>query len=253
MAGCLQRVQADPRIMGKNGALAEQLYINGVHRSACEKGVVMDWIFIHQDVLYQWVVLPSLIFASRILDVSIGTVRIIFLARGQRVLTPILGFFEILIWIVVISQVMQNLNNFIGYFAYAGGFAAGTIVGMWLEEKLAVGFLVVRIIIMHDEHHIKEHFVKAGIGVTLIDAEGINGKVKIVYSVIKRRNLDKVVGIIDKWYPGAFYSIEDARRVAEGIFPRGFLRNQLRDWVPIHRYKRIYKVIHNSLKSRGEK
>ncbi|GAE87820.1 hypothetical protein JCM21531_1220 [Acetivibrio straminisolvens JCM 21531] len=80
-----------------------------------------------------------LIFFSRIIDVTIGTIRIIFVSRGKKYLAPVLGFFEVLVWIVAISQVMQNLNNFACYFAYAAGFATGTFVGIIIEEKLAIG------------------------------------------------------------------------------------------------------------------
>lgn len=81
----------------------------------------MEFIITNQGILYSWVLLPVLIFMSRIMDVSIGTVRIIMVSRGQRILAPVLGFFEVFIWVVVIGQVMQNLDNIICYFAYATG------------------------------------------------------------------------------------------------------------------------------------
>lgn len=201
----------------------------------------MDFIIANQGVLYDWVLLPVLIFISRIMDVSIGTVRIIMVSRGQRTLAPVLGFFEVLIWVVVIGQVMQNLDNIICYVAYAAGFAAGTVAGMWWEERLAVGFLVVRIITMFDDSHIKERFAASGIGVTTIDAEGISGKVKIVFSVIKRKNLENVVRIINECYPGAFFSIEDARSVTEGIFPRTNTGRCLKEYWPTDLLRRIYR------------
>ena len=74
---------------------------------------------------YAWVVLPLIIFIARIFDVTLGTIRIIFVARGKRNLAPVLGFFEVLIWIVVISQLVQNLESFTAYIGYAAGFAAG--------------------------------------------------------------------------------------------------------------------------------
>lgn len=200
----------------------------------------MDIFIANHQTLFQWVLLPALIFFSRIADVSIGTVRIIMVSRGQRLAAPILGFFEVLIWLVVIAQVMQNLDNWICYVAYAGGFAAGTLAGMWWEERLAVGFLVVRIITNQDDSHIKERFAGAGIGVTSIDAEGISGRVKVVFSVIKRNNLGKVIQIINDCYPKAFFSVEDARSVAEGIFPRGRTGLNLRESWPLSALRRVY-------------
>ncbi len=168
--------------------------------------------------LFNWLILPLLIFFSRIIDVTIGTIRIIFVSRGKKYLAPILGFFEVLVWIVAISQVMQNLNNFVCYFAYALGFATGTFVGIIIEEKLAIGTLVVRIIVDKNEFELKEQLSKSGFGVTAVDAEGKNGDVKIIYTVIKRKELQEVVQIIEGCNSNAFYSIEDARKVNKGIF-----------------------------------
>jgi len=168
--------------------------------------------------IFSWVVLPILIFISRIVDVSIGTIRIIFVSRGKKYLAPILGFFEVLVWIMAISQIMQHLDNIICYFAYALGFAAGTLVGMVIEEKLAIGMLIVRVILVKDECHLRERLRDAGFGVTVVDARGANGEVKIVYTIIKRKDIEEVLDIVTKCNSKAFYSIEDARKVYQGVF-----------------------------------
>ncbi len=176
--------------------------------------------------LFNWLILPLLIFFSRIIDVTIGTIRIIFVSRGKKYLAPVLGFFEVLVWIVAISQVMQNLNNFACYFAYAAGFATGTFVGIIIEEKLAIGTLVVRVIVDKNEFELKEQLAKSGFGVTVVDAEGKNGDVKIIYTIIKRKELQEVVRIIEGCNSKAFYSIEDARKVNKGIFRTGTLSHE---------------------------
>ena len=99
---------------------------------------------------YNWITLPLIIFFSRICDVSLGTLRHVFISKGFRKIVPLLGFFEVLIWIIVVAQVMKNLNNVACYLAWAGGFATGTYVGLWIEEKLALGLQVVRIITNQD-------------------------------------------------------------------------------------------------------
>ena len=139
---------------------------------------------------FSWVILPLLIFLSRIIDVSIGTIRIIFVSRGKKNLAPLLGFFEVLVWITAISQIMKHLDNVACYFAYAAGFAAGTFVGMMIEEKLAIGMLVVRVILVKDECQLRERLSSSGFGVTVVDAQGANGEVKIVYTIIKRKELE---------------------------------------------------------------
>lgn len=171
--------------------------------------------------LFNWLILPLLIFFSRIIDVTIGTIRIIFVSRGKKYLAPVLGFFEVLVWIMAISQIMQNLNNFVCYFAYAAGFATGTFVGIIIEEKLAIGTLVIRVIVDKNECELKERLSKSGFGVTVVDAKGKNGDVKIIYTIIKRKELQEVVRIIEECNSKAFYSIEDARKVNQGIFRTG--------------------------------
>lgn len=180
-------------------------------------GVINFFEFMDTDI-FSWVVLPILIFLSRIIDVSIGTIRIIFVSRGKRNLAPLLGFFEVLVWIMAISQIMKHLDNIACYFAYAAGFATGTYVGMIIEEKLAIGMLVVRVILVKDECSLRERLRNAGFGVTVVDARGANGDVKIVYSIIKRKELEEVLGIITMCNSKAFYSVEDARTVNQGVF-----------------------------------
>ena len=99
-----------------------------------------------QSEMYMYFVLPFLIFLARICDVTIGTIRIILVSKGRKNMAPFLGFFEVFIWILAISRIMQNLNNPICYIAYAGGFAAGNYIGMMVEEKIALGVILIRII-----------------------------------------------------------------------------------------------------------
>ena len=167
---------------------------------------------------YAMIILPLFIFVSRILDVSIGTIRIIFVSRGKKFLAPILGFFEVLIWIIVIGQVMQNLGSVFSYIAYAGGFATGTLVGMIIEEKLAIGVVVVRIIVMKEQCRIQKRLSEAGFGVTSVDAQGKTGEVKIIYSIMKRKELEDAIDIIESCDSKVFYSIEDAKKVNLGVF-----------------------------------
>ncbi len=134
-------------------------------------------------------------------------------------MAPFLGFFEILIWILAISRIMQNLDNPICYIAYAGGFATGNYVGMIIEEKLAIGILLIRIITQNDATHLINSLEQEGYGSTSIEAEGALKQVHIIFTVIKRVKLKDVVQLINEFNPNAFYSIEDLRFVNQGIFP----------------------------------
>lgn len=169
--------------------------------------------------LYAWVILPLLIFVARVADVTLGTLRIIFVNRGKRRLAPILGFFEVLIWIVAIGQLVQHLSSVTSYLGYAAGFATGNFVGMLVEDRLAIGTQIVRAIIPGDGSEVIQRLRSAGFGVTGVDGQGSAGPVKLVYTVVKRRHLKEVTGVIHSVSPKAFLTVEDVRAAEEGIFP----------------------------------
>jgi uncharacterized protein YebE (UPF0316 family) len=169
--------------------------------------------------LYLYLVLPLLIFFARILDVTLGTMRIILVSKGQRVVAPILGFFEVFIWIIAIGQIFGNINNFACYFGYAAGFAMGNYVGMRLEEHLAMGNILIRVISSKDGDILIKNLNKGGYGATMVEGAGSAGKVQLIYSIVSRENLSDVVSVIQEFNPKAFYSIEDIRKVSSGIFP----------------------------------
>lgn len=166
-----------------------------------------------------YLVLPLLIFFARICDVTIGTIRIVYVSKGRKKIAPILGFFEVFIWIVAISQIMSNLNNWVCYFGYAAGFATGNYVGLLIEERLAVGNLMIRVITNKDGETLAKILNANGYGATIIDGEGSNGKVNIIYSLVHRTNISSALKLIKDFNPEIFYSIEDIRDVSSGIFP----------------------------------
>jgi len=174
--------------------------------------------FISSD-LFEWVILPLLIFSARICDVSMGTIRVIFISKGIKNLAPLIGFFEVIIWLLAIGQVMNNVTNVASYIAYGGGFAAGTYIGMLIEEKISLGLTSVRIITNEDPTRLVEYLRSQNYGVTAVDGEGSAGQVKIIYSIIRRQDLPDVVDAIKKFNSGAFYSVEDVKSVSEGVFP----------------------------------
>ena len=139
---------------------------------------------------FSWVVVPVLIFLARICDVSLGTLRFIFIAKGMRKLAPLLGFVEVLIWVLAVREVMINLRNIACFLAYGGGFAMGNYVGMWLEEKLSIGMALVRVVFKTDPTPLTEFMKTNELGYTIVEGEGTREKVKILFSVIKRKDLE---------------------------------------------------------------
>jgi uncharacterized protein YebE (UPF0316 family) len=168
---------------------------------------------------FTWVILPLLIFVARIADVSLQTMRIIFTSKGKKLLAPLVGFFEVLIWLLAIGQVMRNLTNIPCYLAYGGGFAMGNYVGLLIEEKLAVGMALLRVITQDDPSALIAHLSKEDYGVTCVEARGVRGKVNILLMVIRRIDLKHIAQDIINFSPKAFYTIEDVRHATSGIFP----------------------------------
>lgn len=168
---------------------------------------------------YAWIGLPLLIFMARIMDVAIATLRLMFLARGSRVQASIIGFFEALLWIIVISQVIRNLDNVMCYLAYAAGFSTGTFVGMKIEERLALGTIIMRVITPNLSGALIEELRADGFAVTRVAAEGSKGPVQILFMVLKRAEMKRAVASIHKRYPQAFYTVEDVRYATDSLFP----------------------------------
>ena len=168
---------------------------------------------------YTWLILPILIFIARVLDVSLGTVRVIFVSKGLKYLAPVVGFFEILIWLLAIGQIMKNLSNPICYIAYAGGFAMGNYVGIIIAERLSLGVVLLRVITQKDAVELVQSLSSAKYGVTSVDGEGAQGKVQIIFTIVPRKEVKKIVEIVKRFNPLAFYSIEEVGFVERGIFP----------------------------------
>lgn len=168
---------------------------------------------------YTWIILPVLIFAARVVDVSLGTVRVIFVSRGLKYLAPIVGFVEILIWLLAIGQIMKNLSNPACYIAYAGGFAMGNFVGIRMAEKLSLGLVLIRVVTQRDAAPLVDVLKGEDYGVTSVDAHGTSGEVKVVFTIVPRREVTRVVQLVNQFNPNAFYSIEEVGFVEKGVFP----------------------------------
>lgn len=178
--------------------------------------------------LYTYIAIPVLIFMSRVADVSIGTIRIVFVSKGMKILAPVLGFFEVLIWLIAMSKIFQNLDNWFYFIAYAGGFAMGNYVGLKIEERLALGYINIRIITQKSGLELIKQLSLAGYGVTHMEAEGSRGAVNVIYCISKRKDISKITSIIKNFNPNAFYTLEDIRFANLGVFPsKTAIRNQI--------------------------
>ncbi len=177
------------------------------------------FIALIENPIFSLIILPLLILTARVFDVTLGTLRIVFISQGRRKLAPIVGFFEIFIWLLAMGQIFNNLTNFIYYFAYAGGFAIGNYVGLLVEDKISLGLLSLQLIIRENPENLIGLLKENGYSITTMSAEGARGIVKLVLLIIKRKNLPKILELIRQNNPKAFISIEQVKSVRGGNFP----------------------------------
>ena len=159
---------------------------------------------------------PLVIFGLRIVDVSLATMRMLLAVRGQRVAVPLIGFFEVMIWLFAAGSAIQYLDSPLHVIGYAGGFAAGTVVGLWVEEKLALGLATVRIISEHGGVEAADALRESGYGVTEFAGQGRHGTVEVVYTVARRSDVRKILRVVDEWAPDSFVTVEEPRAIHRG-------------------------------------
>jgi uncharacterized protein YebE (UPF0316 family) len=167
------------------------------------------------------VLLPGTIFLAEMCVVTLGTLRIIFVSRGQKFLAPCLGFFEIIIWLFAISQVMQHLQNVWCFLAFAAGFTIGNFLGILIEKALAMGLAQVSIVAPYGAEDLVAELRAHDFGVTSVAGSGAQGPVQIVFTVVRRRQLKQVLSLVEAKQPGAFYAVDEVTAVSDGIFPLG--------------------------------
>lgn len=176
-----------------------------------------------------WLV-PLLIYLARMSDVSLGTFRIILVSRGMSRWAGGVGFFESLLWLIALSQVFQHLDRPINYVAYAGGYGTGTALGVLLERRVALGLVAVRIITREDATELIEQLGDENFGVTRVAARGLHGRVRLIFTIAKRKNLSRLMDIVRQQHPKAFVSVSDVRSAEEGFVAPSSRRRMLMGW-----------------------
>ncbi|MCK9310825.1 MAG: DUF5698 domain-containing protein [Bacteroidales bacterium] len=167
--------------------------------------------------------LPVIIFFGRICDVTLGTLRIIFVSKGEKNKAPIIGFFEVLIWIIVISQIFSRANNLISYVSYAAGYAVGNYVGIIIESRIALGVLVCRIYTNKEPSMLVKMLTERGYGSTTMKGMGTKEQAYIIETVVERKALKEIDHFITVFDQNTFYTAEDVRIRQKGVFPKSSL------------------------------
>jgi uncharacterized protein YebE (UPF0316 family) len=164
-----------------------------------------------------WLV-AGLIFLLRVLNMALDTVRVMMVLRNRRVLTWVLGFLQTVIYVVAFVYVIDDLNNIINLVAYAAGFATGNVVGMWAEERMAIGYITLRAISPNLGAALADKLRAEGYAVTEIPARGKDGSVTLLNISLFRRQVGQAMDVIRSIDPNAFTTAEDMRPVSRGFW-----------------------------------
>lgn len=168
---------------------------------------------------FHYIVMPLLIFICKVSDVTLGTLRNLFLAKGIKSIVPVVGFFEVMIWIIAVNQVLKHLDNVMSYMGWGLGYAAGIYIGIKIDERLGLGLQMMRIVTNKSCDELVDGLAKENFGVTVMDGNGTKGPVKVIYIIIKRTDYRKVNLLVQQYSPEAFYTVEDIREANRGVFP----------------------------------
>lgn len=160
-----------------------------------------------------------LIFSARVLDMSLATFRILMLMRGRSLLASTIGFLESGIYLLALSQVMKNLDNPLNMVLFAAGFAVGNYVGSSIEGRIALGYVNVQVISVDCSERLQARLRDEGFGVTSLDCSGKDGQHNILYILAKRRDLPKLMKMINSEDQRAFISVVDTCKNLGGFFP----------------------------------
>ncbi len=169
--------------------------------------------------VYPWL-LPLIIFFGRIVDVALGTLRIIFVSKGEKNIAPLIGFVEVFIWVVVISQILVRANDMVSYLSYAAGYAAGNYIGMLIEDRIAFGIVLCRIYTQKNGKDLVQILNKLDVGATMTHGVGSANEVDIIETVVGRKEFKNLISTLNEFDSNIFYVVEDVRSKKNGIFPK---------------------------------
>jgi uncharacterized protein YebE (UPF0316 family) len=164
------------------------------------------------------------IFGLRIIDVSLGTIRIVMLIRGRRRLAGLLGFCESFVWLLAAAQVLAHMDSIWKMVAYAGGYATGTMLGATVERWIAMGESLIRIIVPATASPVAEALRSEGLYATDLSGKGRDGEVRVIFSVVPRRRVPHVLKLVRRINPKAFITSEEVRTATVVPLPAARVR-----------------------------
>jgi uncharacterized protein YebE (UPF0316 family) len=168
-----------------------------------------------------WTILNNtlFIFGLCLIQVSIGAMRTIIMLRGKHIWAAMLGFVEVSLWLMAASQVIGHLDTIWNVLGYSGGYVMGTLLGMWLESRLALGHVNIYIVSLTRGLEIAQKIRQAGYGATQLSAEGLSGPVQLIGVVAARKQVADILRLVNEVDATSFVTVQEARQVIQG-YPR---------------------------------
>lgn len=173
----------------------------------------------HEIDFMNYLLLPLLIFIARVSDVTLATVKLMFVVNSARKFAAILGFFEALITILALSRIMQDASNMAAYVTYAAGFASGTYIGMRIEERLAYGSVLIRIISKKIPDALLDYLAESQFRYSMVEANDQSGNSQVLFTVCKRKKVREFLTNLERIAPEALFTIEGIKQVSHGLLP----------------------------------
>ena len=168
-------------------------------------------------------VLYIIIFLAKTVEVSISTIRLVYVNKGERVKGAVLGFVEILIWLLVVSSVLNNIaDDPFKIFAYAAGFSLGNYLGVSIEAKIAVGLASIQVVVSEPAGDGLANVLRdSEFGVTIIEGKGKNdSKKSLLFVQLQRRKIPDTIKLIKETYPNAYISVNDIKSTVGGFIKK---------------------------------
>lgn len=168
-------------------------------------------------------ILYIIIFMAKTVEVSISTIRLVYNSKGERIKGAVLGFFEVLIWILVVSSVLNNITEDpFKIIAYAAGFSFGNFLGIYIESKIAIGISSIQVVVSEElGNTLAQTLREEGFGTTVIEGKGKDNSKKILLFIqLKRKRIYKAIKIIKQTDPNAYISINDVKSVVGGFIKK---------------------------------
>jgi uncharacterized protein YebE (UPF0316 family) len=159
-----------------------------------------------------------LIFAARVLDMSMSTIRLLLIVRGKRFQAAAIGFFEVVIYVLALNMVVKNLDNIFNLLAYSLGFAFGNYVGSYVEEKMALGHVTVQVIPKGKDANMASELRNRGYGVTVVTGTGREGPRQLLIITVMRKRLPELMRVIDELDRDSFVTVMDTQSIHGGFW-----------------------------------